>query len=81
MKYYVIRDDNTLVGVADTYDAAKELQSNDSEVQKAIQFIKRKFLKLFLKGKAALETHTYKITVAVKQEVSENDFFKQSQST
>lgn len=78
MKYYVIRDDNTLVGVADTFEAAKELQTNDSEVQKAIQFIKRKFLKLFLKGKAALETHSYKITVAVKQEVSGNDFFQQS---
>lgn len=78
MKYYVIRDDNTLVGVADTYEAAKELQTNDSEIQKAIQFIKRKFLKLFLKGKAALDTHTYKITVAVKQEVSGNDFFQQT---
>lgn len=75
MKYYVIRDNSELVGVADSFAEAEQMRNEDSEIQKALQFIKKRFLKLFLKGKVNLTAHEYKICVAVKKEVSENEVF------
>lgn len=75
MIYYVIRDNKELVGVVESYAAAELLKQEDSELQKALQFIKKRFLKRFLKHKASLATHEYKICVAVKMEVSENEVF------
>lgn len=76
MLYYVIRDNKELVGVADSYAAAEILKQDDSELQKALQFIKKRFLKKFLKHKVALKSYEYKICVAVKMEVSENEVFQ-----
>lgn len=75
MLYYVIRDNKELVGVAESFAAAELLKQEDSELQKALQFIKKRFLKKFLKHKAALKSHEYKICVAVKMEVSDNEVF------
>ena len=75
MLYYVIRDNSELVGTAESFAAAEKLKQEDSELQKALQFIKKRFLKRFLKHKVALDPHDYKICVAVKMEVSENEVF------
>lgn len=75
MLYYVIRDNNELVGVCESFGEAEALKQEDSELQKALQFIKKRFLKRFLKHKASLTSHEYKICVAVKKEVNENEVF------
>lgn len=75
MLYYVIRDSSDVIGTAETFAEAEHIKQEDSELQKAMQFIKRSFLKRFLKKKVALATHEYKICVAVKMEVSENEVF------
>lgn len=75
MLYYVIRDNTELVGTADSFAGAELVKQEDSELQKAMQFIKKRFLKRFLKKKVSLATHEYKICVAVKMEVSENEVF------
>lgn len=74
--FYVIRNNDILVGVRKTYDEAIELRNDDADDYKLRQLFNNKFLKKFLKKLATLDHPRYVITCPIESEVTNSEVFQ-----
>lgn len=74
-KIYVIRNDNTFVGIADDINAARFLAQDDADDFKIRQVLKRGFAKLFKKYRVKLEHPRYKFLQPISEEVISCEVF------
>lgn len=68
-KIYVIRNDNTFVGIADDMSGAKLLAQDDADDFKIAQIVAKGFFKLFRKHLIKLEHPRYKFLSPISEEV------------
>lgn len=73
-KIYVIRNDDTFVGIAEDLAGARLLALDDADDFKIRQVLARGFAKLFKKHLVKLEHPHYKFLKAISEEVADEVF-------